>query len=344
MNLDTTDLEQQLRGTLTRTAERVPEAPHPTLSWELPAGTQQVVTPLRRPTRTRRVLQVATPLAVAAAVAAVAVLPGHDASGPAAGSPALTETALLAPGTAVPMAPGQYLYSKITYQTTFKGDVAVTAVDEYWVPQDATDVWTYVATAYDRVTGQPVPRFYDPATGGPITGPHVETAPCGHFAHPADTSCTDAGTWDNPTPRFLANLPTDPAALSALLVEWGGKWSQRARGTAEPEQFGSAADEERSGLHDTIYAASYLAEATVGMSQPFSQALERAIAALPGVIAGPATNLDGVPGTGYTAVTSDGEAVSTGMVFDADGNYIGTPTSTVTVGAADQAGIAPAGR
>jgi hypothetical protein len=32
------------------------------------------------------------------------------------------------------------------------------------------------------------------------------------------------------------------------------------------------------------------------------------------------------------------------MIFDADGNYIGTPTSAVVVGAADQAGVAPAGR
>jgi hypothetical protein len=346
MTPDTTDLEQQLRGTLARTAERVPEAPRPTLSWERTADAPQVVTPLRRPSRARRALQVATPLAVAAAVAAVAVLAGNGTSGSPAAPPSVQvqETALLAPGGTVPMAPGQYLYSRTTGQTLFKGDVPVTIVDEYWVPQDASQVWTYRATAYDPATGQPVPRFYDPATGEPISADHIETAPCGHFAHPEDTSCTDAGTWDNPTPRFLADLPTDPAALDALLVEWGANWSALARGTGEPEQFGSALDQEYAQLHDPMYAAGYLAGGTVGMSQPFSQALEQAIAALPGVVAAPATNLDGVAGTGYSAVASDGFTVSGPMIFDADGNYIGGPTSAVVVGAADEAGVAPASR
>jgi hypothetical protein len=343
MNTDTTDLELQLRGALTRAAERVPEATRPTLSWELPADAPQVVPPMRRPSRTRRVLQVATPLAVAAAVAAVAVLPGSGTSGDTP-APGLTEVALLAPGSAVPMAPGQYLYSKITYQTTYKGDMPATAVDEYWVPQDATQVWTYRATAYDPATGQPVPRFYDPATGQPVPGPHIETAPCGHFSHPEDTGCTDAGSWDDPTPRFIANLPTDPEALDALLVEWGDRWTQLAEGADYPVPSTSALDREYAELHEPMYAASYLAGATVGMSQPFSRALEQAVAALPGVVATPSTNLDGVPGTSYVAVASDGSAVSDELVFDADGNYIGTSTSTVTVGAADQAGVAPAGR
>ena len=185
---------------------------------------------------------------------------------------------------------------------------------------------------------------YDPATGDPVPGDHIETAPCGHFAHPEDTGCTDAGTWDNPTPRFIADLPTDPAALDALLVEWGEKWTQLAEGGDHPVPLGTALDEERAELHEPMYAASYLADATVGMSQPFSEALERAVAALPGVVASSATNLDGVPGTSYVAVASDGEVVSDELVFDADGNYIGTSTSAVVVGAADQAGVAPAGR
>jgi hypothetical protein len=343
MNSDTTDLEQQLRGTLTRTAERVPDVPRPPMSWELPADAPQVVTPLHRSSRTRRVLQVATPLAVAAAVAAVAVLPGSGSSGDTP-APGLTEVALLAPGGAVPMAPGQYLYSKTTYRITLKGDVPATAVDEYWIPQDATQVWTYRATAYDPATGRPVTRFTDPATGQPVPGPHVETAPCGHFAHPEDTSCTDAGSWDVPTPRFLAGLPTDPAALDDLLVEWGDKWTRLAEGDDYPVGFGSAIDEERAELQEPMTAASNLAESTIGMSQPFSAALEQAIAALPGVVATPATNSDGVPGTSYVAVASDGSAVSDELVFDSDGNYIGSSTSAVTVGAADQPLVTPAGR
>lgn len=346
MNPDTTDLERQLRSALTRTAERVPETPRPALSWELPAGAARTVTPMHHHSRTRQVLQVATPSAVAAALAAFAVLTGNGTSGsPTAGpSVQVQETALLVPGGTVPMAPGQYLYSRTTYETTYEGDVPAMAVDEYWVPQDATDVWTYRATAYDRTTGRPLTRFYDPATGAPVPGDHIETAPCGHFAHPEDTDCTDAGTWDNPTPRFIADLPTDPAALDALLVEWGDRWTQLAEGDDHPVPFGSPLDEERAQLHEPMYAASYLAGATVGMSEPFSQALERAVAALPGVVATPATNLDGVPGTSYVAVASDGEVASDELVFDADGNYIGTSASAVTVGAADQAGVVPAGR
>lgn len=344
MNLDPTALEQQLRGTLTRTAERTPDVPRPVLSWERPAAAPQVVTPLQRPSRTRRALQIATPLTVAAAVAALAVLPGTGTSaGPAAPSVQVQETALIVPGGTVPMAPGQYLYSKTTSQTLFKGDVPVTVVDEYWVPQDATGVWTYRATAYDPETGQPVPRFYDPATGQPISEPHVETAPCGHFAHPEDANCTDAGSWDSPTPRFLADLPTDPAALGALLVQWGDMWTRLAEGDDYPTVYGSALDEEYVRLQEPMYAASYLAESTVGMSQTFSRAMEKAVAGLPGVVATPATNLDGVPGTSYSAVASDGWVLAPALVFDADGNYIGTPTSTVVVGAADQAGVAPAG-
>jgi hypothetical protein len=340
MNADPTDLERQLRGTLARTAERVPEAPRPTLSWERSADAPQGVASMHRlsRSRTRRVLQVATPLTVAAAVAAAAVvvLPGQNPpSGPPA--PVLEEVALLTPGGTMPMEPGQFLYSRITYQ----GD-AVTSVDEYWVPQDATQVWTYRATVYDRVTGEPVAPRYDPTTGEPIEGPHVETAPCGHFAHPEETSCSDAGSWQNPTPRFLANLPTDPTELGALLVEWGDNWTRLAMGDDYPMVFGSAEDQERGRLYEPMYAANYLAAGTVGMSQPFSQALEQAIASLPGVVAEPATNPAGVPGSGYTAVTSSGEVAYPALIFDADGNYIGTPTSSVVVGAAEEAGVAPA--
>jgi hypothetical protein len=340
MSPDTTDLEQQLRSTLARTAERVPAAPRPALSWERPAGASQVVTPLRRPSRTRRVLQFAAPLAVAAAVATVVVLPGSGDAAPT--TPALTEVALLAPGSTVPMEPGQYLYSKTTYQATLKGDVSIMAVDEYWVPQDATDVWTYRGSAYDPVTGESVARYHDPATGDAIAEPRVETAPCGDYAHPEVTDCTGEGSWKIPTPRFIAELPTDPAELRAVLVEFGENWDRLARGTDEPEQFGSAYDEERSRLYRPMFAASSLADASVGLSQPFSQALEQAIAGLPGVVAEPATNLDGVPGTSYTAVMSDGSVVGGGLVFDADGNYIGSSTSAVVVGAADEALVAPA--
>ncbi|WP_138757071.1 hypothetical protein [Modestobacter altitudinis] len=339
MNPDLTRLERQLRDTLTRTAESVPDSPRPTFSWERPAGTQVVSLADRRPSRSRRVLQVATPLTIAAAVAGVAVLAGQ---GPSADAPApeLAEVALLAPGGTVPMAPGQYLYSKITYEVESKHG-PMTAVDEYWVPQDATDVWTYRASAYDPVTAELVPRFYDPATGAPVEEPHVETAPCGHFAHPEEP-CTDAGSWDSPTPRFIANLPTDPAALDALLVEWGDTWTQLAQGADYPVLSTSALDQEYGKLHEPMYAASSLAGATVGMSQPFSQALEQAVAALPGVVAKPATNLDGVPGTSYVAVASDGTVVSDELIFDADGNYIGDANSTVNVAAADESGVAPA--
>ena len=346
---DTTELEQQLRGTLTRTADAVPETTRPALSWERPTPALQVVAPASRPSRPRRVLRFAAPLAVAAAVAAAALvaLPDQDTSRttPApAPSPGLAEVALIAPGSTVPMAPGQYLYSKTTYQATLKGDVTVMAVDEYWVPQDATAVWTYRGSAYDPATGRPAARYEDPATGQLTTEPRVETAPCGDYAHPEVTHCDGTGSWKVPTPRFIAGLPTDPTELRAVLVEFGENWDRLARGTDEPEQFGSAQDEERARLYEPMNAAYNLADASVGLSQPFSRALQQAIAGLPGVVATPATNLDGVPGTGYRVVAPDGEVVYGDLVFDADGNYIGTPTSAVVVGAADQAGLAPAGR
>ena len=340
---DLTELEQQLRATLTRTADAVPESSRPVMSWERPAPALQVVASASRPARSRQVLGFAAPLAVAAAVAAAALvaLPDQDTSRTAP-APGLAEVALIAPGGTVPMAPGQYLYSRTTYEATLKGDVTIVAVDEYWVPQDATDVWTYRGSAYDPVTGQPVGRYEDPATGGLTVEPRVETAPCGDYAHPKVTDCDGEGSWKTPTPEFIAGLPTDPTELRAVLVEFGENWDRLARGSDEPQQFGSAYDEEYATLYKPMFAASNLADASVGLSQPFSQALEQAIAGLPGVVTTPATNLDGVPGTGYSVVASDGSTVFGPLVFDADGNYIGTPTSAVVVGAADAALVAPA--
>jgi hypothetical protein len=327
MTTDPTDLEARLRGTLTRTADAVVDGPRPALSWEQPAATATVTALAGRRPRLRSVVRIAAPVAVAAAVAAAVALPG----GPAADAPAPTvqvqETALLAPGGTLPMQPGQYLYSRNTRQND-----GMTYVQEYWVPQDATDVWTYRASSYD------------PTTGELLEEPLVESAPCGHFAHPEETGCTDAGSWDNPTPRFLADLPTDPAALSALLVEWGQERTRLAQGDDHPVAFGSATDEARAEAQEPMDAAAFLAESTVGMSQPFSQALERAVAALPGVVATPGANGAGVPGTSYAAVTPGGEVVATTLVFDADGNYVGGPTTDVVVGAADEAGVAPADR
>ena len=302
---DLTDLEQQLRTTLTRTADAVPETPRPTMSWERPAPAFQVVAPAPRTTRTRRVLQFAAPLTVAAAVAAAALvaLPDQDSSRTAP-APGLEEVALLTPGGTVPMAPGQYLYSKTTYEATLKGDVTIVAVDEYWVPQDSTDVWTYRGSAYDPVTGQPVGRYEDPATGELTAEPRVETAPCGDYAHPEVTDCDGTGSWKVPTPEFIAGLPTDPTELRAVLVEFGENWDRLARGSDEPEQFGSAQDEERARLYKPMNAAYNLADASVGLSQPVSRALEQAIARLPGVVATPAHNLDRAPRTSYRPLTS----------------------------------------
>jgi hypothetical protein len=94
----------------------------------------------------------------------------------------------------------------------------------------------------------------------------------------------------------------------------------------------------------TVAGMIWLGENSGGLSQPFSQALERTVALVPGIVRGHEKNLAGEGATGYQLLDANGEQRAFAPVFDADGNDVGTSQSAVVVGAADQAGVAPATR
>ena len=339
MSTDPTDLEQQLRATLGRTADRVTDAPRPVLSWEQPAaGGQVTVLSSRRRSRGRTAVRVVAPLAVAAVIAAVVVLPGQEQPGDgharstATAAPTLQEVALLAPASTVPLEPGQFLYSRETYNL---GGVT-TMISEVWRPQHATDPWTRTTTYLDSATGE--------LSEVEEMQPETLTAPCGDFFDEVVT-CDDAGSMDNPTPQFLTTLPTDPAELYQQLRTWA---IDRDRVAAERYAKGEEIDDytsEETLAWVTINGIIKFALATNGMSQPFSARLQQALATMPGAVTGQETNPSGhgVVSYGAAYVTASGRTSTTNMlVFDADGNFVGTPYWEVVVGTADTAGVAPA--
>ena len=347
MNPDPTDLEQRLRATLRRTADQVTEAPRPALSWERPGAGEQVTVPApRRRSRVRTAVRVVAPLAVAAAVAAVVVLPGQQQSGTGqvrsgvatvTAAPPLQQVALLAPASTVPLQPGQFLYSRETWLLGGAGG-ETTMITEVWRPQHATDPWTRRLTYLDTATGE-LSRY---TTTGEAMLPETLTAPCGDFFDEVVT-CDDAGSLDNPTPQFLTTLPEDPAQLYQQLQTWAVDRDRAETEHANGEETIDYTDEDVL-AQTTINGIIDFALATNGMSQPFSARLQEALATMPGAVIGHETNADGhgVVSYGGSWVDSSGAVQTTNLlVFDADGNFVGTPYSAVVVGTADTAGVAP---
>lgn len=153
--------------------------------------------------------------------------------------------------------------------------------------------------------------------------------------------CDDAGSWEILTPQFFAWLPTDPQQLyQAIGAETVTAMEKEAAVTqGERAPFNDMSDENIAA--GTVSEMIWLGENSGGLSQPFSQALEQAVALVPGVVRGQEKILAGEGATSYHLVGADGEKRGFAPVFDADGNYVGTTKGAVVVGAADQAGVAP---
>jgi hypothetical protein len=200
---------------------------------------------------------------------------------------ALNEAAVAALGaTDEPVAPGQFRYIEThSWNTVFSGyDVYQDEnLSEVWVPAIPDDpaqdwmldrrptgnrVWIDGSEEQAREDG----TFTDPVTGG-IT--LRTTAPCGNFYGPGP--CPREGSWQDPTPSFLAALPRDPAALFARLQ---ADAPDNGRGNAELLVY--AADALRTGMVPADLRA----------------ALYQTLARLDGVeLVDQATNLDGRGGT-----------------------------------------------
>ncbi|WP_328604252.1 hypothetical protein OG943_29865 [Amycolatopsis sp. NBC_00345] len=172
---------------------------------------------------------------------------------------------------------------------------------ETWQPQPSTGVWL---------------RRSQVGNGAPATA----SGRCLSFnTLSAAEACTLAPGWANPTPEFLAHAPRDPAVIAAQLA------------AAVPGGDGS---------HPSAYATLTvlrLAARANGLPADLSRALQLTAARL--VPASAARNLDGVPGTAYTAPATNGASVV--VVFDADGTYIGSPAESFTRGVAAEAGAPP---
>ena len=347
------DLEQQLCETLARTAGGVTDGARPALSWEQPAtdGPVAELAPRRR-ARVRTAARFAAPLLAAAAVAGAVVLPGRLGSDdgraqPGADAtagttaPQLQEVALLAPGSTVPLRQGQYLYSKRTFSNE---DKHALIIEELWRPQHAADPWTRRFTQLDSRTGE---LYRDEVTGEVLLEPQTVTSPCGDFDGSGGT-CDDAGSMDDPTPQFLTTLPTDPVALRDTISAWAlerfTEDTERLMAQTPGLTWADIRDSDRAA--GVMQGFRDFAEATNGMSQPFSALLQQALTTLPDVVAGDEENLLGRGSASYshTLRWEDGtESSWLVMVFDAEGNYVGNEMTDIRVGAADEAGVAPPG-
>ena len=322
------DVAARLRAALAETAELRPVGPPPVLT---EGSGRDHRRSRRRPAV--RIAWVAAPIAVAAAVTAVVVLPDGPAHRPAVhssaagasttASPGLVPAALLTPGGTVPMKPGQYRYERITSKTMTSATEGFIDVFETWVPQDPTQEWTLRST-------------YEDLQGRADGEPQVLTARCGAFRPPDRTwpddqatftarVCSQISTAVRPTSQYIAELPLDPTALYNRLHD------DEVDIVIPTLQLPPDGDE-------SFYvwqSAMRLATDATGLSQPFSAALEKAIAMIPGVtVRHDLTNLAGVRGTTYEPPPSPGVDLGA-MTFDADGNYIGGPDTTIAVGAAD---------
>ncbi|MFC4951121.1 hypothetical protein [Pseudonocardia sp. GCM10023141] len=93
-----------------------------------------------------------------------------------------------------------------------------------------------------------------------VRPPERITARCGSFYGPETDQCTGPGSWQVPTPAFLAGLPRDPAQLLARLER---DVPDNIRGNAELLVY--ATDLLRTGLVPAdLRSALYLALAHVG--------------------------------------------------------------------------------
>ena len=166
---------------------------------------------------------------------------------------ALNAAAVAALGaTDEPVAAGQFRYIEThSWNTVFSGyDIYQDEnLSEVWVPAIPDDpaqdwmldrrptgnrVWIEGSEAQARDDG----TFTDPLTGGNALR---TTAPCGNFYGPE--ACPRAGSWQDPTPSFLAALPRDPAQLYERLQ---ADAPDNGRGNAELLVY--AADALRTGL------------------------------------------------------------------------------------------------
>ena len=127
----------------------------------------------------------------------------------------------------------------------------------------------------------------------------VTKAPCGNFY--GDRGCHSAGSWQDPTPAFLAGLPGDPLQMYRRLI------ADSPAKTGRMEEV-------------LVYAADALRSGTV--PAPLRSTIYRALALLPGLqVTDRSTNLAGR--TGVALGIDDGDTRHDIIINPATGAFIG---------------------
>ncbi|SDN39282.1 CU044_5270 family protein [Allokutzneria albata] len=192
------------------------------------APTPGVARPQPRPRRTGRWLAAAAAVGVltVGVLASQTVIWGGGGEAHAEAVATLNKAADLAMGTVDPkIAPGQFLYRSLRAEgvTTYSDGGASFGgvIDETWIPADQRHVWMERRANVGKekwlpgLEGEGEPT---PSTPRELLGEW--RAPCGDFDYIAQgsrKSCGE-GSWNNPTPEFLAALPKDPKQLYEKFV------------------------------------------------------------------------------------------------------------------------------
>ena len=269
--------------------------------------------PRHRPARRHWARWALAAAAVVALVAGLLVVQtvqfGDHPPAASAAAAALNSTADKIRTSDPPLRPGQYRYvgwhSWAMNTAVFK-DTSLTRLEErlgeMWVPQDWKRDWL----VRDGSTGNYkwIKGSDQEAKALGFAPPKAETTeerwPCGQYPH-QDNPCGVRGSWQQPTPEWMAGLPRDPQKLYERL----------------------RADAPVNGRGDTellVYAADALRSAIIPAD--LRAAIYRALGKLPALeITDQLANLDGRTGIAYGM--NDGTSRQEIIIDPATGQYIG---------------------
>jgi hypothetical protein len=148
----------------------------------------------------------------------------------ASAAPVLNEAADLAANVRDrQLGPGQYLYVSVRSEgVTFHvpgDDVSRSAVFvDTWIPADPRGIWLERRGEIGKPSWVPGHEGSGAAPSGSEGFAGEWRAPCGAFGYWAkgEAPSCDRGSWDNPTPEFLAGWPKDPQRLYKRLLADAG--------------------------------------------------------------------------------------------------------------------------
>jgi hypothetical protein len=178
--------------------------------------------------------------------------------------------------------------------------------DRYWVPADPEQDWLMIRSRTGQRTWVVGTEADAGSIGLPDPGSPPEqeeiTAPCGRFHGAGTDLCRGPGSWQVPTPEFVAGLPRDPGELLERLERDA---PDNARGDTE-----------------LLVQVADLLRTQVAVPADLRSALYRALSLVDGITLTPGTvNLDGRVGT---AIGIDDDVDRTEIIIDPrTGEFIG---------------------